>query len=200
MAKPQIAVSANQSAYVYVSDKGVLYRSTDSGANFTLKGNPDEGKGQYGGFAVSDTNAELVMNGSLDTYRSTDGGNDFSKVTNRIYIISTGVGGNYIHADIREIEVVNGVIYVGSDGWLARSTDGGTNYDILTFNIGNQEVYEHGMGVSQTNANTLVIGSQDNGTSILRNGVWHHWKGGDGGTSVKSSLNWRNFVSLQKKQ
>ncbi|QTD37355.1 PKD domain-containing protein [Polaribacter batillariae] len=183
-ARPQIGVSANQPSYVYIADKGVSYRSTNSGVSFTSRGNPDGGKGQYGGFAVSDTNANLLINGSLDTYRSTNGGSSFSKVTDWRYSQSTGVGGNFVHADVREVEIVNGAIYLGTDGWLCKSTDGGLNYEILTYNLGNQEIYEKGLGVAQTNANTLIIGTQDNGTNILRNGAWHHWKGGDGGTSM----------------
>lgn len=182
--KPQIAVSANQPNYVYVSGNGVLYRSIDNGMIFTQQGVPDAGKGQYGGFAVSDMDANLLINGSLDTYRSTDGGSTFSKVTDWIYNQSTGVGGNFVHADIREVEIVNGVIYLGTDGWLCKSTDGGINYEILTFNVGNNEIYRHGLGVSQSEENTLVTGTQDNGTNIFRNGTWYQWKGGDGGTSL----------------
>lgn len=189
ISKPLLAVSPDNPNYVYVADKGVLYRSIDSGNSFVLRGNPDENKGQYGGFAVSDTDANTIINGSLDTFRSLDGGQNFSKVTNWIFNNSTGIGGNFVHADIREIVVVNGNIYLGTDGWLCKSTDGGNTYQILTDNIGNQEVYEHGLGLSQTNENTLVIGTQDNGTSILKNGVWRHWKGGDGGTSIIDNSN-----------
>ena len=184
--KPKIAVSANQPNYVYVSANNALYLSIDNGLNFTQQGQPET---HYGGFAVSDIDADLVFNGTIDVLRSTDGGSNFSKVTDYRYNQSTGIGGNFVHADIREIEIVNGIIYIGSDGWLSKSIDGGISYEILTFNIGNQEVYEHGMGVAQSNDNTLVIGTQDNGTSVLRNGVWHHWKGGDGGTSMIDDTN-----------
>ncbi|MDO5980232.1 PKD domain-containing protein [Flavivirga spongiicola] len=181
---PQVAVSANAPNNVYFAGDNTTYKSTDNGVSFVQGGIPDEGKGQYGGFAVSDTNSNLIINGSLDTYRSTNGGTSFTKVTNWIYNQSTGVGGNFVHADNREIEVVNGNIYMGTDGWLVKSTDGGLNYEILTYGVGNHEIYQHGMGVSQSDDNTLVIGVQDNGTSIWYDGKWNHWKGGDGGTSM----------------
>ncbi len=181
---PQVAVSANAPNNVYFAGDNITYKSTDDGINFVQGGIPDEGRGQYGGFAVSDTNADLIINGSLDTYRSVNGGTSFTKVTNWIYNQSTGVGGNFVHADNREIEVVNGNIYMGTDGWLVKSTDGGLNYEILTYSVGNHEIYQHGMGVSQSDDNTLVIGVQDNGTSIWYDGIWNHWKGGDGGTSM----------------
>ena len=187
--KMQVAVSPAAPDNVYVSDKDYFAISTDNGNTFVQGGSPDEGKGQYGGFNVSDTNPDLIINGTIDTYLSTNQGNTFSKVTNWIYGQSTGVGSNFVHADIREIEVVNGVIYLGTDGWLVRSTDGGYNYDILTYSMGNHEIYEHGLGVSQADDNTLIVGTQDNGTSVLYDGVWHHWKGGDGGTSVADYSN-----------
>ncbi|MFC2110264.1 LamG-like jellyroll fold domain-containing protein [Bacteroidota bacterium] len=183
--KPQIAVSPNQPNSLFVADNGASYKSTNSGTTFTTLGIPDGNVGQYGGFAVSDTNANIIINGSIDTWTSFNGGvTDFTKTTNWIYDQSTGVGGNFVHADIREIVVVNGTIYLGTDGWLVKSTDGGFNYKILSFSMGNHEIYKHGMGVSQSSPNTIVIGTQDNGTSILSNGKWIHWKGGDGGTSM----------------
>lgn len=188
--KPQIAVSKNQPNSVFVADDGLFYKSTNNGLSFTKLGNPDEGIGQYGGFAVSDTNANIIVNGSLNTYVSLNGGvTDFTKSTNSSYSSSTGVGGNFVHADIREVEVVNGVIYLGTDGWLAKSTDSGQTYSLLTYSMGNHEIYRHGMGVSQSSPNTLVVGTQDNGTSILSNGKWIHWKGGDGGTSMVDKTN-----------
>ena len=65
--KPQIAVSKNQPNSVFVADDGLFYKSTNNGLSFTKLGNPDEGIGQYGGFAVSDTNANIIVNGSLNT-------------------------------------------------------------------------------------------------------------------------------------
>lgn len=181
---PQVAVSKAAPNNVYFSGNKKSYKSTNSGITFIQGGVPDGERGQYGGFAVSDTDPNLIMNGSLDTHRSTNGGNSFSKVTNWIYTQSTGVGGNFVHADTREIEIVNGVIYLGTDGWLSKSTDGGISYEILTDNVGNHEIYQHGLGVSQSDDNTLVVGVQDNGTSIWYDGTWQHWKGGDGGTSM----------------
>ncbi|SEP99186.1 Por secretion system C-terminal sorting domain-containing protein [Hyunsoonleella jejuensis] len=181
---PQVAVSAAAPNNVYFVGDKVSFKSTDNGLTFIQGGIPDAERGQYGGFAVSDTNPNLIINGSLDTYRSTNGGDSFTKVTNWIYGSSTGVGGNFVHADIREIEVVNGTIYLGTDGWLVKSTDGGLNYEVLTYTVGNHEIYQHGMGVSQSDDATLVVGVQDNGTSIWYQGQWNHWKGGDGGTSM----------------
>lgn len=181
---PQVAVSIAAPNNVYFAGDNITFKSTDNGVTFIAGGSPDGGSGQYGGFAVSDTNPNLIINGSLDTYRSVNGGTSFSKVTNWIYNQSTGVGGNFVHADNREIVVVNGNIYMGTDGWLVKSTDEGLNYDILTYTVGNHEIYQHGMGISQSDDNTLVVGVQDNGTSIWYQGTWHHWKGGDGGTSM----------------
>ncbi|WP_242202126.1 PKD domain-containing protein [Aestuariivivens insulae] len=188
-AKMQIAITPAAPNNVYVSAKNYFTKSTNSGTSFTQGGSPDGGTGQYGGFGVSDTDANLIINGSLDTYRSTNGGTSFTKVTNWVYGNSTGIGGNFVHADNRQVVVVNGNIYMGTDGWLVKSVDGGLNYSVLTFNMGNHEIYEHGLGVSQADDNTLVVGTQDNGTSILYDGVWRHWRGGDGGTSVADYSN-----------
>jgi len=180
----QVAVTPANSDYVYAVGDGVSFRSIDNGSTFSQTGVPDNGTGQYGGFGVSDTDPDLVINGSLDTYVSNNGSLTYNKATYWIYSQSTGVGGNFVHADIREVEVVNGTIYLGTDGWLVKSTDGGVNYEILTNTVGNHEIYQHGMGVSQSNDHTLVVGTQDNGTSIWYEGNWNHWKGGDGGTSM----------------
>jgi PKD repeat protein len=186
-----IAVTAANSAYVYVlagnsSDNGFngVFRSTNDGASFTTMattpnlmgwsnaGSDAGGQSWYDhGFAVSPTNANEVLVGGVNVWRSTNGGTSYS-----LYGHWTGSGAPYIHADIHCIEYNSaGVIYVCSDGGIFRRS--GTTWTDLSVGMNIAQPYR--IGLSASNASLIIAGHQDNGTNRY-NGSWSEVMGGDG--------------------
>ncbi|UTW61638.1 T9SS type A sorting domain-containing protein [bacterium SCSIO 12741] len=168
----------------YSSNNGV-WRSKNEGADFTFLSNPGQSSG---GFAVSDLDTNRMIYGYVDVTATSNGGQNFNQVTwwstgNPNHNINT----NYVHADLRIAQCINGVFYIGTDGYLAKSTDGGTSWTRLNDGTGIRENYR--VGVSQSVAGQQICGSQDNGTSILKPGGWIEWNGGDGMEGIIHPLN-----------
>ncbi len=168
----------------YMSDNG-LWKSTNSGGSFSLVSNPGLSDA---GFAVSDVDDTKMIAGYLDAFASGDGGLNFNQVTYWSLGNTNGAGnGNqisyttstdYIHADLQAAECINGVFYAVTDGFLVSSADNGTNWNILSEDIGIRMNYN--LGVSQSNHYRTICGSQDNGTSINTENGWVEMYGADG--------------------
>ena len=174
----QIAVSEAAPNYVYFfSYQSGIYRSEDSGASFTKQSNePNQGsQGWYDlAFAVSHTNAEEVHLGEINTWRSMNGGVNWTKTTDWTWNNPIG----YTHCDIHEIVFFGGDIYVGSDGLISKSTDNGDTWINLSEGLCIRQFYR--IGGSKTNPYKILGGSQDNGTSVYTTDNWHEWLGADG--------------------
>ena len=201
-----IGVSANNPAVVYVleaegSKFGGLYKSTDNASSFTKLDHPIKNYFGYDSAGLDDSgqaprdmdiavhpnDVNDVHIAGVNTWRSTNGGVDF-------YITSQWTPNNannqnigYCHADVDILEFigsgVNTKLLVGSDGGIFRA-DNPTNvnsnyYTDLTAGLGIRQFYK--IGVSQTNPVVVTGGSQDNGSSMLKeDGNWIDWWGADG--------------------
>ena len=191
----KIAVSPNQPDYVFAlagkSSDGTflgLYRSTNSGASFVTRtsspnmfgyasdGSDTGGQSSYDmALAVDPNNANDLVIGGINVWRSTDGGAGFNIITQWTY--DNGIG--YVHADIHDLAYFGNNLYCGSDGSVSRSTDNGNSWTDLTNGIVNMQFY--GIHMSQTSVNKILGGSQDNGTNLYTgNGTWEHVMGADG--------------------
>ena len=181
-----IAVTPADNTVVYLlnaasgSFEGV-YKSTDSGANFTKTLETDDifdGSGQsYYDMAitVSDTAVNTVFVGVLNIRKSTDGGDNFIPINNW----SNPSGFAYTHADIHFLRYYNGVLFAGTDGGIYRSTDDGVNFTDLTVNgLAIGQFYR--VSVSKDANNNVVGGLQDNGGFGYSSGVWGNYHGADG--------------------
>jgi hypothetical protein len=167
---------------VYLAgDNGVWQFNIQSG-NWRFLSNPNE---SCDGFAVSDRDTLQMVYGYLNVEASGNGGQSFTEVCH--WLLNNNGPNGYVHADIRIIECVNGVFYVGTDGYLAKSADGGTNWFLLNDGTGIRENY--GVAVSQSNWKVNMCGSQDNGTSVTDESGWIEWNGGDGMHAVIHPLN-----------
>ena len=170
---------------VYIGTGDGIWKSVDEGASFTFVSNP--GLGNYGGFAVSDTDENIMLNGNIDVHMSVDGGLTFNKTTfwsqgNSNYASN----GAYVHADIRGAHFQNGALWVNTDGFLCKSLDNGISWQIYE-GQGIRENYN--LGVSQSNHYRTISGSQDNGTSIKSDNNWIEFYGADGMEGIIHPLN-----------
>lgn len=168
----RLAVTAANTDMLYFVSNNGIWRSTNGGVGFTRMGDAPTSIMAVG---VLDTDADKVIIGGLDHFRSADGGASFTQFTSWADPNSD----NYVHADGRSIRSWDGIFYMGTDGYLGKSTDGGDSWFRLNDEgTGIREFYR--IGVSTTKADKVIGGSQDNGTSILINGVWYEWIGADG--------------------
>lgn len=201
-ANPNIVYAVQASGSLF----GRMYRSTDAGATFTTTiigsaasgtqffgYNPD-GTGTTGqatydmGMDVSPTNADDVYIAGIICWRSINGGNSFTALTIWSYPNSLG----YNHADVHGLFWIGGILYSISDGGIYKSTDFGDNWTDLSVGLTIRQFYR--MSNSQTNANVITGGAQDNG-SVTRqaSGSWVDWLGADGMEGLVSPTNHLNL-------
>ena len=170
---------------VYVGSSDGVWKSEDLAETFTLIGNPEISN--YGAFTVSDSDPDLLLFGDIDTHISNDGGQTWNQVT----YWSTGnenydTTGQYVHADIRGAKSYNGVFWVNTDGFLAKSNDNGITWEFFE----GQSIREnYCLGASQSNHFKTIVGSQDNGTSIKNENTWIEFYGADGMEGIIHPLN-----------
>jgi photosystem II stability/assembly factor-like uncharacterized protein len=114
-----------------------VYKSTDGGTNWTLPNGPAGGpytathlnlaygypawtyhQGFYNcAIVASTTNADHILVGGLNLYRSNDGAANFTSVAGY-------VGGPLnIHVDMQDFRMINGETWVTTDGGVYKSTD-----------------------------------------------------------------------------
>ena len=156
-----------------------VYKSVDSGETFTKT---TETTDIFGGsqawydlaITVSDVNAEIVYVGVLDIYKSTNGGNAFSKITNWTQPDSQ----SYVHADIHFLRFIDGKFFAGTDGGIYISTNEGLKFTDLTENLSISQFYK--ISVSVQDSSILAGGLQDNGGFAFNNNSWVNYHGGDG--------------------
>lgn len=156
-----------------------VFKSTDSGETFIKT---TETSDIFGGsqawydlaITVSDVNPEIVYVGVLDIFKSTDGGNNFSKITYWTLPDSE----SYVHADIHFLRFINGKFFAGTDGGVYVSTNEGAKFTDLTENLSISQFYK--ISVSTDDSSILAGGLQDNGGFAFNNDKWINYHGGDG--------------------
>jgi len=150
-----------------------VFRTTDGGANWSLQSTPGFGAlfNDVIGADISDANKVFIT--GVDVFRSTDGGSNFSQV------IGT-------HADNHAFAndpVTASVIYLGDDGGIYQSTNGGDSWTFIGEGMTNTELYD--IADAATQPDTVIGGTQDNG-NIKTDGSSTVWsqigRFGDGGT------------------
>lgn len=156
-----------------------LYRSTDSGLNFTARNTTtdvfESSQAWYDlALGVSDTNAEEIYTGCLNVWKSSNGGTSFVKLNNW----SSPSSPSYTHADIHYLGFYAGKLYAGTDGGVYVSQNGGTNFTDLTATAQISQFYK--IAVSKQSASNMVGGLQDNGGHAYSGGQWKNYYGADG--------------------
>lgn len=202
--RAEIGVSPDQPDWVYIvgGSGGALgsgtfsgiFRSTDSGQNFTtqtttpnmvgsgLNGTGSRDQSWYNlCIAVDPNNANILQIGGVNQWRSTDGGSNWTMIA---YWYLPGANSNnlqYTHADNHDLVYYGNVLYLGNDGGVYRSTDNGLTWTNLTFGIQNGQMYR--IAGTQADENFLIMGNQDCGSNKwIGPGQtnWTHMYGADG--------------------
>jgi len=192
----ELAVSANQSAWVYAiataSDYGLygIYKSTNSGTSFSqvfagatqnllgwaADGSDSGGQGWYDlCIAASPSDASTVIIGGVNTWGSIDGGNSWSVINHWV-----GDGGvQAVHADKHMLKFrSNGDLFECNDGGVYISSDNGISWADKTNGMVISQMYK--LSVSVTDSSEVITGLQDNGTKLISGGSWYDVMGGDG--------------------
>ncbi len=180
-----IAVTPANSSYVYVLSAATnnsfqgLYRSTNSAGSFTAMNTStdifESTQAWYDmALAASPTNANEIVTGVMNVWKSTNGGSSFTKMNHW----STPSGAAYTHADIHYLKYYGGNLYCGSDGGIYKSTNSASSFTDLSEGLQIGQFYT--IAGSQNDVNTLAGGLQDNGGYTLQGGTWKCWYGADG--------------------
>lgn len=168
-----------------------LYRSTNSGLNFTRRSNsPDilayqDVINQFGNqslydlaLAVSPSNANLIVAGGLVVWSSTNGGTDWSEIVDYFQDIDNS---NYIHPDVHQLAFnpLSGTLYACTDGGVSLSSDNGTYWSRRFNGLDCTQFYHFEPSNEDGNA---WGGAQDNGILIKEDNssAFSHFEGGDG--------------------
>jgi hypothetical protein len=202
----EVTYAAADPDTVYASidlNGGQVWRSTDGGASFTVrKSRNSDGvaasylgdQGWYGNalWAGDPTDADLLLLGGVDLWRSTDGGDTVTEM-------STWWSPGSAHADQHAITshpgydgTTNRTVLFGNDGGVYRAADvRSAGNEAAPPHDAGWENLNHSYGVTQfysgaVNANGVVIGgAQDNGTLAFHqpdgSNQWKQIFGGDGG-------------------
>ena len=125
------------------------------------------------GFAMSDTDTNVMVAAGIFTWRSFDGGNS--------WLSTPG-----IHYDVQDLAVGGGTIWIATDGGIYRSDDGGITITDMSDGLNTLEVW--GFGQALKRPDLMVVGAyhmpifirddntySDNGFS----GGWYPWSGAD---------------------
>ncbi|MDQ6823164.1 MAG: hypothetical protein M3Z07_01495 [Candidatus Eremiobacteraeota bacterium] len=180
-----LAVAPSDGNRVYAlieSSEGILWRSDDGGANWTMTSNDtivDQRPFYFSHIAVDSKDPNKVYAVSFELALSRDGGKTFKAIAQDV------------HVDYHAIWIAPNDpkrIIVGEDGGIARTVDGGQHW-FFDRNIPIGQVYHVGVSVHE-NPYTICGGWQDNNAwcgpsnSLDPSGILNkHWvapTGGDG--------------------
>ncbi len=156
-----------------------LYLSSNSGQSFEYISDMPENLVLY----FSQTNASIVYCGSVVIYKSTNGGKDWTQITNWW---NAGNGLPEVHADhhfITHHPLNKNDLFFSCDGGVYRYHENTGQWDELVNGLPVTQFYK--MDISMTNPPVLIGGSQDNGGWLRRaNGSWGNTNGGDAMSQV----------------
>lgn len=186
-----LSSKSNKTQYVYRSiDKGETWNvlATGSDEYFSVLGT----QGTYANvIAVFPGNKERVIAGGLDIWMRGGENQDFHQIT----IWNFEGASFYVHADIHAFTFhpnyeTNKTFYVGTDGGVFKSTDGGSSFYAVNRGYNVTQMYD----VAYSPKGQVMGGTQDNGTPYITldgNTVQTAISvtGGDGGYTEMSVLN-----------
>jgi photosystem II stability/assembly factor-like uncharacterized protein len=164
----------SDNGYVYTQGRYIL-RTDDAGSSWVSKPIPTGGDYYWATIgwhaltaAVDPNDADALYIGGLDVYKSVNGGDNWTQVSDWRYMYYGG-GDLYVHADIHDID-----FKPGSSDELVVTSDGGVFYtaDAQSMappfqekNLGYSSLQFYSCGINSTTGTEEYIGGlQDNGT------------------------------------
>lgn len=206
--KVAVTPASPNNVYLYFGNNNgsVLMTSPDSGVTWSNLGQPrinastPVDTGQFSNncyLKVALNNANAIYIGNRDLFRSTDGGANWSNMTNIWFWDTTQSpdAWNYspttakTHSDQQTLTFApgdNNVAYIGHDGGITKVSNLAATpiFESLNENLGLTQFI--GYTIHPTDAVRSYGGSQDNGTQRRLSGsqAWKEFDGGDGGMPV----------------
>lgn len=166
--------------YVAFRNPDRVWKTTDGGASWanTTNGASFGGDNYMLVMRVDPTNGNTAYVGGFTLLKTTNGGTSWTDICNPY----TGAAypGNHPDQHAMAFDPANANnIYVGDDGGLKYSSNGGTNWTLKNAGRGTMEYY--GFDIHPTVATTLFAGAQDNGLQRrTTNNTYSRRQGGDG--------------------
>ena len=188
----QMAICRNFPNVLYMSSYSGstirVFKSTNGGLNYT---EPAPGTNFSGSQAwydfymhVNPTDPNYAYVGSIDIWRTTNGGTSFQNISN-------GYTGGIVHVDQHNMAfhpTNPDELIATNDGGVWKSTDRGTSWINLNNDISVTQFYR--IASDPSNASHILGGTQDNGTQrTLGTLNWAAAFGGDGGEVCFQSQN-----------
>jgi len=198
-----LAVTPDDDDYIYALQEvgggyGGLYLSTNAGTSWTTQSDNacdcnnilTYNQNNSGGQAprdmdviVSPTDKTEVHVAGVETWKSTNSGSTFTKTTS--WLVNNSLP--FIHADVDILIYDGSRIWAGTDGGIFYSDNAANSFNDISQGIGVREFYR--IGASETDIDRVSGGSQDNGTGVLKSGIWYDFMGADG---METFIDWSN--------
>lgn len=183
-----------------------FYKSINSGTSFTKSINTTNilggdlnggtrGQGWYDlAIETSPTDANYVLVGGINIFRSTNGGTNWSCVSH--WWGQSGTA--YVHADIHIFNrhPITQEIFIGSDGGIDYTSNNGTSYTNINGTLAIRQFYH--LDVARQSPLRILAGAQDNGTILKKGNTWKNMTGGDGMMPKISPLDSNLLVSTSQ--
>jgi|JI10StandDraft_1071094.scaffolds.fasta_scaffold37408_2 hypothetical protein len=188
--RTQLAHASNGWAFVFRQGDGKVYRSQDSGANWSVIGTPVmEGQLWYNNSIwVDPSNPSRILVGNQTLRQSVNGGGTWQ-------VVGGSCNNQFFHADQHVIVndrgyngTSNRKVYVGNDGGLYRADDLNFATDGCDPVLANGWTnLNNGLAITEftggAGSDTVLFGgTQDNGSIVRESGTtWRRYVSGDGG-------------------
>jgi hypothetical protein len=210
--RTEIAVCPNNANRIYAVAQsgttfgiGAMYRSDNDGGAWTTLANAswcDQGGSTNTDYSrgqawydlimgVDPSNSSTVLSGGVVVVKTINAGTSWTQAT-RWTNAATCTTAPVIHADIHDIQYLSSTeLIINTDGGIYYSTDGGASF--TNKNGGYNVTQYYGMAMHpSTGSNTMLAGSQDNGTHLFGSSGINTVStvtGGDGGLSFIDQTN-----------
>lgn len=158
----RIAMAPSNPQILYALNGSKLFKTTNGGASWTsVNTSACEGQCTYNqAIAVHSTDPNKILIGSIRFAVSTNGGSTLN------YLTATWGTGQKVHQDTHVLVWSKNNpnrFWVGTDGGVWRSDDGGTNYINMNSNLNVTQFYD--IAVDFSNGDKMFGGAQDNSSS-----------------------------------
>ncbi|MEZ5460553.1 MAG: PKD domain-containing protein [Dokdonella sp.] len=179
----RLAMAPSDSNILYVLMGSRVYRTVNGGQNWVQQnGSACEGQCNYNQtIAVHPANPDIVLIGTIRAARSTNAGASFTPLT------SSWGSGQTVHQDTHVVRFSTSNpdrFWIGSDGGIWRSDNGGSSFANMNANINITQFYD--IAVDPGDANIVFGGAQDNSSSGRRTSAFWNltFASGDGFMNV----------------